>query len=283
VLVVVRCGTGFSARLVQEPRAARSGGNLRRGASRPLGPADAQRYHHCRGGAWCARGPILTGTGSVRTCIPGKRSFQRDLGELTCGTNIVCLAISGRLKCAEAGSPSLLFSQLLEEAIGLDPTNSMALADLAFARHFEAVFGRGDGPAESHARLGEAARKELRPMTAMPWRTPRWRSLICFPVVTRKRDARLRRALDLDPNSMFARGYLGGSYAFGGDYDAALSNLDEALRLRPRGPLLIIWHLGKGWAALVAGHDEEAAENAIASRFSRPPKRLAIHSLARRL
>jgi hypothetical protein len=65
------------------------------------------------------------------------------------------------LKCAEAGSPSLLFSQLLEKAIGLDPTNSMALAALAFARHFEAVFGRGGGPAESHARLGEAARKAV--------------------------------------------------------------------------------------------------------------------------
>ena len=71
------------------------------------------------------------------------------------------MAISGRLNCAEADSSSLLFSQLLEEAIGLDPTNSMALADLAFARHFEAVFGWGDGPAESHARLGEAARKAV--------------------------------------------------------------------------------------------------------------------------
>ena len=51
--------------------------------------------------------------------------------------------------------------RLLEEAVALDPTNSMALADLAFARHFEAVFGWGDGPAESHAGLGEAARKAV--------------------------------------------------------------------------------------------------------------------------
>ena len=107
-------------------------------------------------------------------------------------------------------------------------------------------------------------------MTAMPWRPPRWRSLICFPVVTRKRDARLRRALDLDPNSMFARGYLGGSYAFGGDFDAALSDLDEALRLSPRGLLLIIWHLGKGWAALLAGHDEEAVEYAMQTAEANP-------------
>ena len=38
---------------------------------------------------------------------------------------------------------------------------------------------------------------------------------------------RLRRALDLDPNSMYAHGYLGVSYAFGGDYDAALTSLEE--------------------------------------------------------
>jgi hypothetical protein len=51
--------------------------------------------------------------------------------------------------------------RLLEEAVALDPTNSMALVDIAFARHFEAVFGWGDGPAESHLRLGEAARKAV--------------------------------------------------------------------------------------------------------------------------
>ena len=63
---------------------------------------------------------------------------------------------------------------------------------------------------------------------------------------------RLRRALNLNPNSEFARGYLGVSYAFGGDYEAALKQLDEAIRLSPRGLLVVIWHLCKGWAALLA-------------------------------
>jgi tetratricopeptide (TPR) repeat protein len=80
----------------------------------------------------------------------------------------------------------------------------------------------------------------------------------------------MRRALELDPNSMYARGYLGVSHAFCGDYDAALSNLDEALRLSPRGPLLIIWHLGKCWAALLAGHDEEAVEYATRAAEANP-------------
>jgi adenylate cyclase len=69
----------------------------------------------------------------------------------------------------------------------------------------------------------------------------------------------LHRALKLNPNSEYARGYLGVSYAFGGDYDAALQHLEEAIRLSPR-EILVIWHLCKGWAALLAGRYEEAVE-----------------------
>ena len=46
--------------------------------------------------------------------------------------------------------------------------------------------------------------------------------------------------LELDPNSFFARGYLGVSYGFGGDYETALPHLEEAMRLSPRGLLLVI-------------------------------------------
>jgi len=38
---------------------------------------------------------------------------------------------------------------------------------------------------------------------------------------------RLGRALDLNPNSVFARGYLGVSYAFAGDCEATFANADE--------------------------------------------------------
>jgi len=62
----------------------------------------------------------------------------------------------------------------------------------------------------------------------------------------------LRRAPDLDPNSAFAHGYLGCSHGFAGDYEAAVSLLDEAIRLSPRNPLLVIWHLCKDWAALLS-------------------------------
>jgi TolB-like protein/class 3 adenylate cyclase/Flp pilus assembly protein TadD len=160
--------------------------------------------------------------------------------------------------------------RLLAEAIALDPTNSVAFSDLAFARHFGAVFGWGDGPAESHARLGEAARKAV---AADDGDAMAHTALAIFDLFSGRHEEarrRLHRALDLNPNSEFARGYLGGSYAFGGDYEAALQDLDEAIRLSPRGPLLVLWYVCKGWAALTAERNEDAVEFATQARDANP-------------
>jgi TolB-like protein/Tfp pilus assembly protein PilF len=156
--------------------------------------------------------------------------------------------------------------RLVTEAILLDPANSMAYASLAFARHFEGIFGWGDGPIESHRRLGEAARRAV---TADDTNPMAHTALAIFELFSdRHEEARrcLSRALDLNPHSEFARGYLGVSYAFGGDYDAALQQLEEAIRLSPRGLPAVIWHLSKGWAALLAGRYEEAVEFAELAR-----------------
>jgi TolB-like protein/class 3 adenylate cyclase/Tfp pilus assembly protein PilF len=148
--------------------------------------------------------------------------------------------------------------RLLTEAILLDRANSMAYASLALARHFEALSGWGDGQVESHNRLGEAARRAV----AADDRNPTAHTVLAiFELFSgRHEEARrcLGRALELNPNSEFARGYLGVSHAFGGDYDVALQHLQEAIRLSPRGLLVVIWHLCKGWAALLAGRYEEA-------------------------
>ena len=160
--------------------------------------------------------------------------------------------------------------RLLEEAIDLDPTNSMAHADLAFARHFEAVFGWGDGSAESHVRLGEAARNAV---AADDSDAMAHTALAIFDLFSNRHEEarrRLQRALELNPNSEFARGYLGGSYAFGGDYEAALANLEEAIRLSPRSQLLVIWHICEGWVALTAERHEEAVVFAARAREANP-------------
>ena len=151
--------------------------------------------------------------------------------------------------------------RLLGDAVALDPANAMALSDLALANHFEAVFGWGDGTvAESRARFGDAARKAV---AADDSDAAAHAALAIYELFSGRHEEarrRLRRALDLDPNSVSAHGYLGTTEAFGGDYDAALLHLDEAIRLSPRDPLLIIWHLCKGWAALSAERYEETIE-----------------------
>src|SRR5205823_535422 len=150
--------------------------------------------------------------------------------------------------------------RLLVEAIVLDPANAMALSDLSIAHHFEACFGWREDVAHSYAQCGEAARRAVGIDDGDANAHSALAMYDLFQGRHEEARRRLRRALDLDPNSAFARGYLGASYAFGGDYDAALTKEEEAMRLSPRGPLLIIWHLCKGWAALLAGRDEEAIE-----------------------
>ena len=160
---------------------------------------------------------------------------------------------------------------LLTEVIAADPANAMALSDLALANHFEADFGWGDGtPAESRALSGEAARRAV---TADDGDALAHGILAIHELFSGQHDEarrRLRRALDLDPNSVTTHGYLGVTEAFGGDYDAALPHLDEAIRLSPRDPLLILWHLSKGWAALAAERYEESIEFATQASEANP-------------
>jgi len=150
--------------------------------------------------------------------------------------------------------------RLLDEAIELDPANAMAFADLSIANHFESVFGWSRDSAQSFARSGEAARRAAAIDDGDAYAHSALAIFDFFSGRHEEARRRLRRALDLDPNSVFARGYLGVSYAFVGDYEAALTHIDESIRLSPRDPLLIIWHLCKGWAALLSERYREAVE-----------------------
>jgi tetratricopeptide (TPR) repeat protein len=68
---------------------------------------------------------------------------------------------------------------------------------------------------------------------------------------------RLNRAIELDPNSSFARGYLGAAFSFGGEPDRSLAAVKEAIRLSPRDCLMVIWHTVSAWSHL---HAERFAE-----------------------
>jgi tetratricopeptide (TPR) repeat protein len=71
---------------------------------------------------------------------------------------------------------------------------------------------------------------------------------------------RFLRAIELDPNSAFARGYLGTAYGFSGECDPAIQNLNEAMHLSPRDFLMVVWFIGSAWAYLSAEKYEQAAD-----------------------
>jgi len=108
-----------------------------------------------------------------------------------------------------------------------------------------------------------------RSMTGTPTRIRRWRSTSCSRAGTRKPGAGWV-ACSTSIRIRYSRGYLGVSYAFAGDCEATFANADEAIRLSPRDQLLIIWHLCKGWAALLSERYQEAVELATEAAGANP-------------
>jgi hypothetical protein len=71
---------------------------------------------------------------------------------------------------------------------------------------------------------------------------------------------RLRRVIELDPNSNFAHGVLSAAYAFGGEADLAIQQAQTAIRLSPRDFLNVVWHTTGAWVHLCAERFEEAVD-----------------------
>jgi adenylate cyclase len=152
--------------------------------------------------------------------------------------------------------------RLLDELLKRQPDNALALADLAFALHFAAVFGWTDSPDAAMARMSETARRAV---ASDEQDAAAHTSLGIHELFSGQHNnaiRRLLRAIELDPNSAFARGYLGTAYAFGGECDPAIQNLNEAMRLSPRDFLMVVWFMGSAWAYLSAEKYEQAADYA---------------------
>lgn len=150
--------------------------------------------------------------------------------------------------------------RLLDELLRRQPDNALALADLALALHFTAVFGWTDSPAEAIARMSETARRAV---ASDELDAAAQGSLGIHELFSGQHDNAIRRfmrAIDLDPNSAFARGYLGTAYAFGGECDPAIQNVQEAMRFSPRDFLMVVWFTVSAWAYLSAERFEQAAD-----------------------
>jgi adenylate cyclase len=147
---------------------------------------------------------------------------------------------------------------LIGDILRRDPENAMALADLAYNWHMGGLFGWTTEPLPlAMERMGAAARRAV---AADDRDAAAHTSLAVFELFSDQHDdaiKRLNRAIELDPNSSFARGYLGTAYSFGGESDRSLSALREAIRLSPRDCLMVIWHTVSAWSHL---HAERFAE-----------------------
>ena len=149
---------------------------------------------------------------------------------------------------------------LLTRAVELDPGSATALGELALVHHFEGAYGWSGSPADSHALLGELARKAvaLDDTDAAAHTT-----LAIFELFSGRHDdaaRRLQRAIGFNPNLVYARGYLGLTHAFSGDRDATTPCIEMAIRLSPNDPMLVLWHTISAWAALGAELYDEAIE-----------------------
>ncbi len=145
--------------------------------------------------------------------------------------------------------------RLIDEILQRDPKNALALADLAYNWHMGGLFGWTEEPLPvATERVGEAARRAV---AADDQDATAQTSLGLYELFTNRHDEaikRLQRAIELDPNSSFARGYLGIAYSFGGEPDRSHAALEEARRLSPRDFLMVIWHIGGAWSHLHAEH-----------------------------
>jgi adenylate cyclase len=147
--------------------------------------------------------------------------------------------------------------RLIDEVLQRDPKNAMALADLAFNWHMGGLFGWTEEPLHME-RMAEAARRAV---AADDQDAVAQTALGLYELFSNRHDdaiRRLHRAIELDPNLSFARGFLGVAYSFGGEPDRSLAALGEAIRLSPRDFLMVLWYTASAWSHLHAEHFAEA-------------------------
>ena len=79
-----------------------------------------------------------------------------------------------------------------------------------------------------------------------------------------------KRAVEANPYEAENRALLGAGFGVAGDYDAALHQIETAIRLSPRDLHIATWYNYLGMAAFVVGRDEEAAEWSVKTAQSNP-------------
>jgi TolB-like protein/class 3 adenylate cyclase/cytochrome c-type biogenesis protein CcmH/NrfG len=147
---------------------------------------------------------------------------------------------------------------LATKATALDPGTTWGFNIAAFAHLYEVAYGWAASLPQSVLAAYQSASQAV----ALDSRDAVSQTALAACEVFMKRPedaiARLKTAIDLNPNFTWAHGNLGLALACLGRGDEAVPAFREALRLSPRDHFNFLWLYLMGFALFVAGHYEEA-------------------------
>ena len=135
---------------------------------------------------------------------------------------------------------------LLNEAIAAHPRLVQAYAELAFCHIMLSIYSWTKTPADELAKAVKAARDGVK---IDPHDYSAQSALGMASVFTWQFDdalPRLRRGVDLNPNSATAIGFLSMGESVCGNEDASRAAFEQATQLSPQDPLIGWWYAGRG-------------------------------------
>jgi tetratricopeptide (TPR) repeat protein len=151
--------------------------------------------------------------------------------------------------------------RLATESTRLNPGTTAGLTIAAFAHIYQAVYGWSASPAQSFIAAHEAARRAVAIDARDEVSQTALGSTEIFMGQHDSAVARLRDAVELNPNFTWAHGDLGLALAFAGKAEEAVGPFNEAVRLSPRDPFCFLWFYLLGFATFMAGRHGEALEH----------------------
>jgi adenylate cyclase len=151
--------------------------------------------------------------------------------------------------------------RLATESTRLNPGTTAGLNIAAFAHIYQAVYGWSASPSQSFVAAHEAARRAVAIDARDEVSQTALGSTEIFMGQHESAVARLRDAVELNPNFTWAHGDLGLALTFAGQAEEAVVAFNEAVRLSPRDPFCFLWFYLLGLATFLAGRYGEALEH----------------------
>jgi TolB-like protein/Tfp pilus assembly protein PilF len=151
--------------------------------------------------------------------------------------------------------------RLATESTRLNPGTTAGLNIAAFAHIYQAVYGWSASPGQSFVAAHEAASRAVAIDARDEVAQTALGSTEVFMGQHDSAVARLRDAVELNPNFTWAHGDLGLALTFAGQAEEAVGPFNEAVRLSPRDPFCFLWLYLLGFATFLAGRYGDALKH----------------------